>query len=352
MIWLIAIVALGLLIIVHEGGHYLVARWSGMRVERFSIGFGPALLKFQRGETLFQIGAIPLGGFVQISGLGPTEEQDGDGLHPDDPRLYNNRPVWQRLATIFAGPGINYVFAVVVLLGLFIGIGVPRPGKLPMIVQVMEGAPAQIAGLQLGDEVITVDGKTVKNTTEVSPIVDASQGRALEIVVLRGDEQKTFQVTPRNDGDKFRIGIGIDGRAEFVAVPAREAIVEAFVYPYYLSRENLKAIGQMIVGKRARDLSGPVGIVSQLKQQFSRGIANGLMMVASISALLGLFNLLPFPGLDGGRLVFLVYEAAARRPFPQRLEQSIHTVGILTLFALVIWVTFSKDLPLGSLLKR
>src|SRR4051812_17275503 len=125
----LAILALGLLIVVHEGGHYLVARLSGMRVDRFSIGFGPKLFSFKRGETLFQIAAIPLGGFVQIAGLNPGEE----GIEADDPRAYPNRPVYQRLLTIFAGPATNYLFAALVMVVVHLAWGVAESGKIPVV---------------------------------------------------------------------------------------------------------------------------------------------------------------------------------------------------------------------------
>src|SRR5215471_15029365 len=123
----IAILALGILIIVHEGGHFVIARLSGMRVDRFSIGFGPKILSFKRGETTYQIAAIPLGGYVQIAGLNPGEEN----IAADDPRAYPNRPAWQRLATIFAGPGTNYLFAAILMVFVYIAFGVPVPGKAP-----------------------------------------------------------------------------------------------------------------------------------------------------------------------------------------------------------------------------
>src|SRR5437870_2563266 len=164
----LAILALGLLIIVHEGGHFLVARLSGMRVDRFSIGFGPKLWSVKRGETVYQIAAIPLGGFVQIAGLNPGEE----GMAHDDPRAYPNRPVWQRLATIFAGPATNYVFAAIMLLFMFLAWGVPGPGKSPVVGDVLEGKPAVAAGFEPDDEIVAVNGTKVTEVGDVAPLVD------------------------------------------------------------------------------------------------------------------------------------------------------------------------------------
>src|SRR6478672_8528734 len=177
----VAILALGILIIVHEGGHFLIARLSGMRVDRFSIGFGPTLLSFKRGETEYQIAAIPLGGFVQIAGLNPGEE----GIASDDPRAYPNRPVWQRLATIFAGPGTNYVFAAVIMVAFYLIWGVPVEGKSPIVGDLKEGKPAAAAGLERGDEIVAINGSKITDTNQVAPAIAGSQGQPVTIDVLR-----------------------------------------------------------------------------------------------------------------------------------------------------------------------
>src|SRR5262249_35417804 len=148
----LAIVALAVLIVVHEAGHMVVARLCGMRVDRFSIGFGPALIKFKRGETIYQISAIPFGGFVQIAGLNPND----DGILADDPRSSPNRPVYQRLLTIFAGPGTNYLFAAVMCAGVYLAIGEPKlTDDHPQVVQLDETKPAAAAGVQVNDEFVS-----------------------------------------------------------------------------------------------------------------------------------------------------------------------------------------------------
>jgi regulator of sigma E protease len=351
---LLAIVALGILIIVHEGGHFLVARLSGMRVDRFSIGFGPALARFQRGETVYQIAMIPLGGFVQIAGLTPGDpaadktvvERDGRFVEvernlDDDPRSYRNRPVYQRLLTIFAGPGTNYVFAALMMAIVYIVFGVPQPGKLPTVAELIPEMPAAAAGIQPGDDVVSVDGKVVKDTNDVSQIVEASKGHPLTVVVNREGEEKTLHVTPRPDGGHLRIGVLLQPREVWVHAPPGKAIVAGLVYPYELSKGMLRGLAAIFAGKQKAELQGPVGIVKALKGQIARGPADGFSMVAAISALLGLFNLLPLPALDGGRLVFLAYEATTRRRFPERAEQMIHMVGMFALLGFLLFVTVS-----------
>src|SRR4051794_30646304 len=180
----LAILALGVLIIVHEGGHFLIARLSGMRVDRFSIGFGPTLLSFKRGETIYQIAAIPLGGFVQIAGLNPGEE----GIAADDPRAYPNRPTWQRFATILAGPRTNYVFATIVMVMFYLIWGVPIDGKTPLVGGMKDGTPAATAGLEVGDEIVSIGGKKIPDSTQVKPAIMDSKGAPVTVEVLRAGQ--------------------------------------------------------------------------------------------------------------------------------------------------------------------
>src|SRR5262249_54655218 len=186
----LAILAVGRPIIVHEGGLFLVGRLSGMRVDRFSIGFGPKLFSFKRGETVYQIAAIPLGGFVQIAGLNPGEE----GIAADDPRAYPNRPVWQRLATIFAGPATNYVLAAILLVDVFLDWGVPGLGKAPVIDEVVDKSPAAAAGLMPDDEIKAVDGTKVDEQGKVLPIVNASGGRPIVVDIMRAGKPMAITV--------------------------------------------------------------------------------------------------------------------------------------------------------------
>ena len=356
---LLAIISLGVLIIVHEGGHYLVARWSGMRVDRFSIGFGPPIARFQRGETSFQIGLVPLGGFVQIAGLNPGEEetkdvvigQDGKSVaiprDTDDKRLYGNRPVYQRLLTIFAGPGTNYLFAVGMMLFVNLVFGMPEPSSGPAtVVQVSMDFPAAAAGIEVGDELVSIAGQPVKTRDEVVKVVNAAAGRPVEVVVNRDNVEKRFQVTPKKEGEHYFLGIVPEPRdMVWTHQPIGVEVASAFQFPVRVTVGTLAGLANIFKGKQKADFTGPIGIVREMKKQLLRGPADGLMFVAMISTLLGLFNLLPLPALDGGRLVFLAYEGTVRRKFPQRAEQSIHLVGMVALLSFILYVTVFKDIP-------
>jgi regulator of sigma E protease len=339
---LLAILALGVLIIVHEGGHFLVARLGGMRVDRFSIGFGPKLWSFKRGETVYQIAAIPLGGFVQIAGLNPGEE----GMAADDPRAYPNRPVAWRLATIFAGPGTNYIFAVLMMIGIYLVWGVPGAGKAPVVDLLVEGKPAAMAGFKEGDELVRIGGKEVHEVKDVIPLVNASAGNDLAVDITREGKPMTLHVKAEKDGNDWRIGVQLGGREEWVSAPISERIKRAVVYPIEYSQFILSSLYNAGVSGIIKNGSGPVGIVSVMKKHIEHGPRYAFMIIALISIYLGLFNLLPLPGLDGGRLVFLAWEAISRRRVNQRMEQTVHMVGVLMLLALIVVITVKNDIGL------
>ncbi len=343
---LLAILALGVLIIVHEGGHFLVARLSGMRVDRFSIGFGPVLWSVKRGETIYQFAAVPLGGYVQIAGLNPGEE----GMTADDPRAYPNRPVWQRLATIFAGPGTNYLFAVLLLLGMFFAWGVPGPGKSPVVGELVEGKPAAAAGFQPEDEIVAVSGTAVKDVADVLPLVNASKGQPISVDIRRAGQPMTLKVTPQLDGGEYRIGVQLDVTTIWEQVPAGQRVERALVYPIEYSRFVLHTMAEGGIKNIVKHGSGPVGIVKEMRKRIENGPRQAFMVIALISIYLGLFNLLPLPGLDGGRLAFLAWEAISRRRVNQRIEATIHMVGVLSFLTLIVFITFKNDLHFGKIL--
>src|SRR5258706_8287774 len=184
MSYVVAIVGLGLLIVLHEGGHFLVARLCGMRVERFSIGFGPTLLGFKWGGTTFQIAPVPLGGFVQITGLNPNEEFD-----KDDPSVYPNRPRWMRLLTILAGPAANYFTAFVLMLVVLLAYGLPS--KTQKIVEPVPGKPAVMAGLKANDVLVSANGQPVSADSPISEVIRAGAGAPVTINLLRRGQPLT-----------------------------------------------------------------------------------------------------------------------------------------------------------------
>jgi regulator of sigma E protease len=333
---LLAIVGLGLLIVLHEGGHFLVARLCGMRVERFSIGFGPQLLGFKRWGTTFQIAPIPLGGFVQITGLNPNEEFD-----KADPFVYPNRPTWMRLATILAGPAANYLTAIVLMLVVLLTFGASRNHK---ITETVPGKPAAAAGLMGGDVLVRANGRAVGEDSPIKEIIAASQGAPVVVEVLRDGKPLSFTVTPEQQktAGAYLIGIHVGG-TDPQPLPVAAALKEAVIFPFKATGKILTGLSDMIRGRVDAELSGPIGITKQIAKAADRGWADFLGMIILLSVYLGLFNLLPLPALDGGRALFLGIESVTRRRVNPRIEAAVHTVGFVLLLGVLVIVSF-KDI--------
>jgi len=347
-----AILALGLLIIVHEAGHFFVGRWCGMRIERFSIGFGPALVKWRSKKgTLFQLAPVPFGGFVEIKGMNIAEEVD-----PDDAQAYPNRPVWQRIATIFAGPGTNYLTAIVLAFGLYTCAGVAEIPPRFKIATVDASYPA--AGvLKPGDEILAINGQPAwrrgpaDETTNIGNLTNEAKGQPITITVKRDGAPLEVVVGTKFDDNqdvqRWRMGIGFDGTPNRVKLGVGTALKEAIAYPFRQTKEIVAGlyggIKALIQGKKSGlQASGPVGIGQAFTQAFEAGFVVVLELLMMLNVYLGLFNLLPLPALDGGRLAFLGYELVTRRRANPRIETMVHMVGILFLMVVMVLVTW-KD---------
>jgi regulator of sigma E protease len=348
MFWIGAIAAIATIIVVHEAGHLVVARLCKMRVDRFSIGFGPGLLKWRRGDTTYQIAPLFFGGYVQIRGMNPAEDVD-----PNDPHLYPHRPVWQRFATIFAGPGTNYLFASVLAFGLFAAIGVPSGNAWYGVHEVNEGFDAQ-GKLERGDRIIGVDGEPVylakggEAHTNLADLVAESEGEPLSITVLRNGGEVTVQVEPRLDeaigeddgGPRYRLGIVLAEDAERVSVGVIGAAGRAVAYPVEQTKVIVSELYKIATREVQGEVVGPVGITEIIKDHFEAGLIYLIQLMMLLNVYIGLINLLPLPALDGGRLAFLAYEMTTRRRPNPRVEATVHMVGILLLLVLMVLVTY------------
>lgn len=332
--YLVAIATLTALIVVHEAGHMLAARLCGMRVERFSIFFGPSLLRWRLGQTQFQLGSIPFGGYVQIAGMNPHEQRPAD-----DTGSYANKPAWQRFAAVLAGPAINYLFAILLMLLIALAWGLPAPRV--GVAKVAPGTPAADAGLKTGDIIVAVDGAPIHRQERVITQVTKSGGRALRFEIERGNGRLTLQVTPRREPDSpYRIGIQLAQHPGFVPVDATTALKTSLAYPLAISAEVLGFLKQLFTHQVSpSQIGGPVEIVHQIKGSLELGWVILLLFAAKLNVLLGIFNLLPLPALDGGRLIFLGIEIVTRRRVNERVEHLVHTAGFILLLALIALVT-------------
>jgi regulator of sigma E protease len=332
---LVAVVALGFMIVVHEGGHFLVARLCGMRVERFSIGFGNPLVSVKRGDTIYQIAPIPLGGFVQITGLNPHEEFDHN-----DPFVYPNRPRWMRLAVLVAGPAANYFTAGLLALTMFIGYGRPRDAQSNVIDQVGDKTPAQKAGLRKGDVLKQANATVLSEKVGVSSVIRESKGTPVTLKLVRDGQPLTITLVPEQQKDhEYRIGIVLVVLREPVSLPT--ALRESAMMPIRLSGDMLHSFADIITRKQKAEFKGPLGIVDVLAESAKQGGIYFMSLVLQLSTYLGLFNLLPLPALDGGRVLFLGINSLRSKDLNAKTEATVHMVGLMVLLGVFVIVTFS-----------
>lgn len=365
LIWLVlGILGVSLLIVIHEFGHYVCARMSGMRVDRFSVvGIGPVIWRIGTWKgTEYVVSAIPFGAYVHIVGmeagddpaqtLPPIKEGDPPPIVYDakDPYLYRNRPVWARMLAILGGPMANYAAATVLFFGLFAAIGHRELVSMKASPDISETAKA--AGLQPGDELLRIADRDVKGNDpygRISVATKEHKNETVPLVVARAGQEVTLQIPINEEG---RMGINLD-RGEVKSTPATwgEAAVFGVTEPWIKSRQNLQAMGSLFTGETKMDqMSGPIGIVKSVAKAAEKGVGEYVMLMAIISSLLGLFNLLPLPALDGGRMLFMLWEAITRRPISKAVEEMIHGYGMLALLGLILWITVRNDL-LGSYFK-
>jgi len=334
-VFFFAVLGIALLMIIHEAGHYLAARAFGMKVIRFSIGFGPAVWRYRSRKTgtIFQVALIPFFAFVQIAGMNPFEDID-----PEDKSSYANASLFGRIVTIIAGPLANYLFASVFFFGAFYVGGEHIP---TLNVKVKEGAAAK-AHMQDGDKIVRIGKEPIDNFDELRAIVLKNANTPLEVEVERAGKPVVLKVTPEPQAEGGQGLIGVEPVTERIPMEFKEAIRRSVIAPALFVRATMVTIAGIITRKIEPQLAGPVGIGRELGIAAEQGIDNYLRLLGLLSAYLGAFNMLPYPALDGGRFVFLTYEAVTRRKPNARLEASIHTVGLLTLLALITVVTVKE----------
>jgi regulator of sigma E protease len=362
------LVILTILVFVHEMGHYLVARWNGVRVEVFSIGFGPELFGWNDGHgTRWKISVVPLGGYVKMYGESDEDQEPSPaaqklqaeetaqryrarGLEPPRPEeSFHVKRVGQRAAIVAAGPAANYVFALVLFAVLFATIG--QRVTPPNISAVLPGSAAERAGIKRGDVVVSVDGQTIARFEQIVAIVQLKAGTAIEVVVRRDGAEQSFKVTPalKEQADVFGnihriglMGISHDGRSVMVKHGPVNAVVQAGAETFNLTWGTLTAIGQMIIGARnADELGGPLRIAKFSGDVWRLDTAAILSFMAYLSISLGLINLFPVPMLDGGHLLFYAVEVVRGRPLGPRLQEYGFRIGLALVLGLLVFATWN-----------
>ena len=341
------ILVLGVLIFVHELGHFIVAKSSGVTVLRFSLGFGPKIVGFTRGTTEYRLSMLPLGGYVKMLG-----EDGGEELTPEElANSFSAASVWKRLAIVFAGPLSNFVSAILIFALVFTFSGIREIA--PVIGGVNPGSPAQKAGLKGGDKVIAIDGKVIGSWDDLSDYIEDHGTRPLNFVVTRGDSRVSFSVTPAVSSVKDIFGesvsrplIGITSAEEIIVrhVNPPTACYYALVNTYGYSKVFFMAVVKII--ERViplKTLGGPIMIAQMAGKQARKGLPDLLNFMAIIGVNLAVLNLLPIPLLDGGHIFFFLIEAVIGRPISVSKIEIAQKVGLVALLSLMVFV-FYNDL--------
>ena len=336
---LIGILLLGILIAVHEFGHFIAARISGIEVMEFAIGMGPKIFGWTgKSGTKFSLRCIPLGGFCAFYG-----EDDVEGKTKDDPRAYSKQNVWKRIFTVAMGPMMNFVLAFIVSLGFYWSSGMME--VLPVIESVDAASPAAVVGMLPGDRIIAVDGVDFSDApvTDIQAALNTG-GAPVEVTLLRGDSPLTMTLTPAWNENYQRHMIGITFMQATRALPFGTAVQASWEYCVDAGSTVFAALKGIFTDPEIRDqVSGPVGAVAVVSQAVKAdGFLAFISLLVLISVNLGVMNLLPIPGLDGSRIIFHLVEAVRGKPIKPEREALVHLIGMVFLFGLMIFFTF-KD---------
>lgn len=344
-----AVVVIGLLILVHELGHFLVAKKTGVMVERFSIGFGPVLFSVKRGETEYCLSAVPFGGYVKMLGEGDSSEVLPSEYH----RSFAHKPLWVRMAVVAAGPIANVVLAVVFFWLVYTIAGVPY--LMPEIGEVSPGSPAEQAGIRKGDIIVKVDGQSVRSWNEVSERIQkwTDDKGPIELIIQRNEELVALRITPKVQetknlfGETIQrplIGVVASGRVSIEKVGPVTGFVKSIEQIISITGLFFVTLGKLIQGVLPfSTIGGPILIAQMAGQQAQAGIFPFMNFIAVLSLNLAVINLLPFPALDGGHLLIFSIEALIRRKIHEKVVERIQQIGFALLIVLMV-VVFYNDI--------
>lgn len=334
------IAVIGICVVVHEYGHYISARLLDVQIHEFAFGMGPVLFQRTGRTTVWSVRAFPVGGFVRLAGMG--EEAEGEVV--EQGRGFYDKAPWKRFLILFNGALFNVFLATVLTVFFLAGHGVVDLGSAT-IGELMDGYPAQAAGLVPGDRVLSVNGTAVTTWNDMSESIrtEALKGPVTFIVQRRAEKISYIVVIPRDGASGVPL-LGV--RPAMRRYTPGEALRSAFSHTVATSAEMLRGIVRWITGAEKADITGPLGIAAMAGQAASRGLWTFISFLSLINLNLGLINLLPFPALDGGRLFFTLGEMILRRRLPPKLENYIHISGFVLLIALILYVTWQDVLRL------
>lgn len=338
------IVVISIIIFIHEFGHYIVAKMCGVRITTFSIGFGKELFGWNdKSGTRWRVAALPLGGYVKMFGdstaASTADAEAMDAMSEDDKKVtFHHKKLWQKSLIVMAGPAFNFMLSIAIFTYFIATNGLAS--SEPIAGKILENSAAAEAGLQVGDRITMIDDKKVYSFSDIPYYISTNINTAIKLKVERGDEKLDIILTPKQVEEDDGLGnkmkrplIGIGSReVKYKEVGFFHALGEAANHTYRFCVINLRAIGQLITGQRSpTELKGMVGIAQVSGQAANKGLDTFILIIANLSAAIGLFNLFPIPVLDGGHLLFYTIEAIFRRPLAEKVQEWSFKVG----FALV-----------------
>ncbi|RJP80931.1 MAG: RIP metalloprotease RseP [Candidatus Zixiibacteriota bacterium] len=342
------IVVLGVIIFVHELGHFLAAKAVGIRVETFSLGFPPKAVSRKVGETEYVIGWVPLGGYVKMAGM--VDESMDEKPLTGAPWEFMSKSYPQKIFVISAGVLMNFLLGILIFFLLTWFIGIAQVGG-PVVGAVVPGLPAADAGIQEGDTITVINGQEIATWQELTDIVHPAAGESLMVRWVHEGETREALLVPQErtfpQGDStVTLGlIGINPRANFEKVGLFEAFRNGLRITWFIITQSLRVVQMLITGQAGmNDVAGPIGIAQISGQTIRSGVVDFISLIANVSVSIGLLNILPLPVLDGGHLVFITIEAIIRRPIPTKVKLNIQKVGLVLLLALFLVVSFNDIL--------
>ncbi len=345
---LFAILMFGFLIFIHELGHFILAKINGVKVLKFSLGFGPKIVSKQIGETEYMLSAVPLGGYVKMLGEDVEEGEEEKTAPHDETRSYKNQPVYKRFSIVFAGPLFNLLTAVVIFFFIF-ATGVPT--LLPVVGETMPDTPAARANLLKGDRITEINGRPVRQWTDITDIIHNNPDKPLAFTIQRNAKQITVSIKPESKkvkdifGEEKEVGlIGVKPSGETFSVKANipDSVKNAFLKTWEISVLTIMGIVKLI--QRiipAETIGGPILIFQLAEKQATAGALSYFFFAAVISINLGVLNLLPIPVLDGGHLLFLIIEGIRKKPLSEKSILVAQRIGLVIIIMLMVFAMYN-----------
>ena len=332
---LAAILVFGILVTVHEFGHFITAKLTGMRVDEFAIGFGPKLYQQKDGDTLYSLRAIPLGGYNKIAGMDPDD--------PVTPDSFKSKSIPRRMLVILAGSLMNFLLPIILFTGIFFFQGMDRLVNEPVLGNVMLGMAADKAGLREGDKILAINGKPMQDWKEIVVTLRANGTKEVTLQAERAGKVKSYTMQPEYDQEAKRPLIGITPKFEKVEMSLIASLKEGVSYTKFVITAMVDGLAKIVTGKAPAEVSGPLGVAQMAGQVAEKGLLPLMNFVAFLSINLGVINLLPLPALDGGHFVLLCLEALRGKPLGSKAMNNIQMVGVALILALTIFSTV-KDI--------